>query len=88
VRLEPTPSCVPPQPCGAGGTLLIVGHNITNLTDGVGGPQDAAVLYGPTDICADLAGLEIVKAERVLRPVTVDGEVRSAIDVLVRARRP
>jgi SAM-dependent methyltransferase len=71
-----------------GGTLLVVGHDITNLTDGVGGPQDPALLYGPADICADLAGLEIVKAERVLRPVTVDGEVRNAIDVLVRARRP
>jgi 2-polyprenyl-3-methyl-5-hydroxy-6-metoxy-1,4-benzoquinol methylase len=70
-----------------GGTLLVVAHDITNLTDGVGGPQDPAVLYGPADICADLTGLEIVKAERVLRPVTVDGEVRSAIDVLVRARR-
>jgi SAM-dependent methyltransferase len=71
-----------------GGTLLVVGHDITNLTDGVGGPQDADLLYGPADVAADLAGLEIVKAERVRRPVTGDGEVRSAIDVLVRARRP
>jgi 2-polyprenyl-3-methyl-5-hydroxy-6-metoxy-1,4-benzoquinol methylase len=71
-----------------GGTLLVVGHDSTNLTDGVGGPQDPAVLYGPGDVSADLAALEIVKAERVLRPVDVDGELRNAIDVLVRARRP
>ena len=70
-----------------GGTLLVVGHDITNLTDGVGGPQDSAVLYGPDDVVADLRGLEIVKAERVLRPVTKDGEERNAIDVLVRAER-
>lgn len=70
-----------------GGTLLVVGHDITNLTNGIGGPQDPAVLYGPDDVVADLPGLEIVKAERVLRPVTKDGEQRSAIDVLVRARR-
>ena len=30
-----------------GGTLLVVAHDLTNLTDGTGGPQDAAVLYGP-----------------------------------------
>jgi 2-polyprenyl-3-methyl-5-hydroxy-6-metoxy-1,4-benzoquinol methylase len=71
-----------------GGTLLVVGHDITNLTDGIGGPQDPALLYGPADVTADLAGLEIVRAERILRPVDVDGELRNAIDVLVRARRP
>ncbi len=71
----------------AGGTLLVVGHDITNLPDGVGGPQDPAVLYGPDDVVAAIGGLEIVKAERVMRPVA-DRSDRQAIDVLVRARRP
>ena len=72
-----------------GGTLLVVGHDLLNLTEGYGGPQDASVLFTPDDIAADLAGLKIVKAERVRRPVqTDDGEVE-AIDALVRAvRRP
>lgn len=73
-----------------GGTLLVVGHDATNLTDGVGGPQDPRALFGPEDVTADLDGTSvvIVRAERVLRPVpTVDG-TRTAIDALVRARRP
>jgi len=56
------------------GTLVVVGHDLTNLTDGVGGPPDPAVLYTPDDVVADLLasgvdGLEIEQATRVLRPV-------------------
>jgi hypothetical protein len=68
-----------------GGTLVLVGHDLLNLTEGVGGPSDADLLFTPDDIAADLRGLEIEKAERVLRDV--DGEGRPAIDTLVRARR-
>lgn len=70
----------------AGGTFLLVGHHLVNLTDGVGGPRDPDILFTPEDIAAELPGLEIQKAERVLRDV--DGEERPAIDVLVRARKP
>jgi SAM-dependent methyltransferase len=69
-----------------GGTILLLGHDLTNMTDGVGGPSDPSVLYTPDDIVADLSGLEIERAERVLRDV-VHAE-RPAIDALVRARRP
>jgi SAM-dependent methyltransferase len=69
-----------------GGTLVVVGHDSTNRTDGVGGPSDPELLYTPDEIAAGLGGLEIEKAERVLRDV--DGESRPAIDALVRARRP
>jgi SAM-dependent methyltransferase len=67
------------------GTFLLVGHDLLNLTEGVGGPSDASVLYTPHDIVPELPGLEIGKAERVLREV-VDSD-RPAIDALVRARR-
>ena len=70
----------------SGGTLLLVGHDLLNLTDGVGGPRDPDVLYTPDDILRELPGLEIEKAERVLRDVA-DAD-RPAIDALVRARRP
>ena len=66
-----------------GGTFLLVGHDLTNLTDGVGGPRYPDLLYTPDDIVADLPGLEIEKAERVLRDVA-DAD-RPAIDALVRA---
>ncbi|TVS87774.1 class I SAM-dependent methyltransferase [Mycobacterium helveticum] len=71
-----------------GGTLLVVGHDTTNLTEGVGGPQDAEVLFSPDDVVADLTGLTgfvVQKAERVRRPVP-DAE-RDAVDSLVRLRR-
>jgi SAM-dependent methyltransferase len=71
-----------------GGTLLVVGHDITNPNEGWGGPKDTAVLYGPDDVVADVEGLDIVKAERVRRPVQTDERERTAIDVLVRAVRP
>lgn len=71
-----------------GGVLLVIGHDITNLTDGHGGPQDASVLYGPDDVVATLEGLVIDNAERVRRPVTTERGTVDAIDVLVRAHRP
>jgi SAM-dependent methyltransferase len=67
-----------------GGTLLVVGHDLLNLTEGHGGPQVPEVLYTPDDVVGDVPGLVVERAERVRRPV---GEAE-AIDVLVRATRP
>ena len=69
-----------------GGTFVLVGHDLTNVSDGVGGPSDPALLCTPDEIAGELPDLTIEKAERVLRDV--DGEDRDAIDALVRARRP
>lgn len=70
-----------------GGTLLVVAHARSNLTEGTGGPKDPSVLYEPGDVRAELprgSELAVERAELVRRPV--EGE-RDAIDVLVRARR-
>lgn len=78
-----------------GGTFLLVAHDLLNLTEGHGGPQDADVLMTAEDVVDDLCaaelelGVELVteRAGRVDRPVmTPDGE-RTAIDTLVRVRR-
>jgi SAM-dependent methyltransferase len=69
-----------------GGTFLLVGHDLTNLTEGVGGPSDPSLLFTPADVAGELPGLEIAKAERVLRDV--DDAERPAIDALVLARKP
>jgi SAM-dependent methyltransferase len=71
-----------------GGTLLVVGHDSRNLSDGVGGPQDPTVLYTAADLVEDLAGsgLRIEVAREVERPV--DGSARAAIDAMLQARRP
>ena len=66
-----------------GGTLFLVGHDRVNIEEGVGGPQNPAVLYTPEEIVTSLDGLEVVRAERVTRDV----EAGTAIDALVQARR-
>ncbi len=71
-----------------GGTLLVIGHHSQNLERGVGGPQHPAVLYTEDDVVPHLEGFVVERAEAVQRPVERDGEIRQAIDVLVRARRP
>jgi 2-polyprenyl-3-methyl-5-hydroxy-6-metoxy-1,4-benzoquinol methylase len=68
-----------------GGTLLVVGHDLTNLTDGVGGPPYPDVLYTPEAIAAALPSLDVRRAVRVRRPVGTDNGAREAIDTLVRA---
>ncbi len=77
-----------------GGTLLLVAHDSTNLTEGTGGPQDPAVLMTAEDVLADLDGLEVevVRAERVAREVSRSDEHggeerRTAWDCLVRVVR-
>lgn len=71
--------------CRPGGSVLVVGHARRNLTEGVGGPQDPAVLHDPDEVSADLttAGATVVEARHVTRPVGDD----TTIDSLVLARR-
>ena len=71
-----------------GGTMLVLGHDLSNLTEGYGGPTSADVLYTPDDLVADLTGLAVERAERVIRPVEDEDGLHEAIDALVRARRP
>ncbi|WP_203713417.1 class I SAM-dependent methyltransferase [Asanoa siamensis] len=68
-----------------GGTLLLVGHDETNLTEGTGGPQDLERLWSLDGVLATLDDLVVRRAERARRPVA--GQ-RDAIDTVVRAERP
>ena len=70
-----------------GGTLLVVGHDLLNLTEGWGGPSKADVLFTPEDIVADLAGFDVERAVRVRRRVEEGGTIHEAIDALIRAHR-
>jgi len=71
------------------GRLLVVAHDSTNLTAGVGGPQDPRLLYTCRDIEADLAGsgLVIERSEAVLRTVETENGSREAVDALLVAAR-
>ncbi|MFD4183785.1 class I SAM-dependent methyltransferase, partial [Rhodococcus sp. NPDC058514] len=68
-----------------GGTLLILGHDATNVAEGVGGPQDIEILYTPTELVDELGDTVIpTVAERRHRHT----EAGTAIDALVVGMRP
>ena len=71
-----------------GGTLVVLGHDTTNLTHGHGGPRDASVLFTPEDVVPQLERLVVERAEKVPRTVPLEDGEATAIDALVRARRP
>lgn len=70
-----------------GGTLLVLGHDSTNLVDGHGGPKDPAVLFTPEDVVAELGELVVERAEKVRRAVPLEDGEAIAIDAFVRATR-
>ena len=94
---RPICTCPPPTwtSCCAGarlrsrpaGVLLVVGHDLANLTEGTGRPSDPAVLYTAKSLVRSLDGLVVQRAGQVRRTV-LDGEIRrEAVDTLVRAAR-
>ena len=70
-----------------GGTVLVVGFDLANLTEGTGRPRDPDVLYTPEAVRAELPGLRIVRAERIHRTVETDAGPATAVDTIVRAVR-
>ena len=73
-----------------GGTLLVVGYDVTNPTrGGAGGPRDPSILFTPDDIVAEVSPpLQVERAERLRVPVSSDDGEAFAVDAVVRARRP
>ena len=71
-----------------GGRLAMVGHDVDNLTQGTGGPQNIALLNSVEQLRAAVASadlkIEIVECRQVKR-TTADGSV--AIDTILVARR-
>ena len=63
-----------------GGTVLVVGYDRTNATEGTEGVRDPALLFSPEDIVQELGGLRVERAERL--------GVGQAVDAIVRARKP
>jgi SAM-dependent methyltransferase len=67
-----------------GGALVVVGHALRNLTEGVGGPSDPTLLHTPEGLRAAVEGLEVERCEEFIRPT----EAGDAIDAVLVARRP
>ena len=68
-----------------GGVLLVLGHDSTNIADGVGGPQDPSILFSPDDIVRELDDAVEIRLAGKRDRYTEDG---TAIDALVVAVRP
>ncbi|MGL5928424.1 MAG: class I SAM-dependent methyltransferase [Dermatophilaceae bacterium] len=64
-----------------GGSLLVIGHDIRNLAEGVGGPQDAALLWTPDEVAAP--GFTARRQETAQRPT----EAGTALDTVVHLVR-
>lgn len=69
-----------------GGIALVLGHDRSNPPD-AHGPRNPEVLFTPAAIAAELPGLTVERAERVERPVRIEGREIRAADTLVVARR-
>ncbi len=73
-----------------GGKLVVVAHDLDNLTRGYGGPPSPDVLYRVSDVteAAVDAGLTVGRAEKAVRTVETDMGPQKALDTVVTARRP
>ncbi|HUP73334.1 MAG TPA: class I SAM-dependent methyltransferase [Acidimicrobiales bacterium] len=83
-----------------GGHVVVVGHDRTNIEHGHGGPQNPDVLTTPDELAIGFraAGLEVLEAREVLRPVSLEpghgsvaldsARTADAIDHVVVAQRP
>lgn len=67
-----------------GGRLLVLGHDLENLTAGVGGPPDPEILHSVERLAPVAALLEVDRLEQVRR----DTPAGTALDTLLWGRRP
>jgi SAM-dependent methyltransferase len=70
------------------GELFLIGHDLSNIEQGWGGPQYPDILWDVPVVVEWLEGMTIVEAEVVNRPVETDEGRRYARDALIRARVP
>jgi SAM-dependent methyltransferase len=70
-----------------GGTLLVLGFDLVNLTEGTGRPRNPDVLYTPEAVCTALPSLRIIRAGRIRRPVETAAGSAVSVDTVVRAVR-
>jgi SAM-dependent methyltransferase len=67
-----------------GGRLLVLGHDVDNLTAGVGGPQEAAILHSVERLAPVAARLDVDRLEQIRRETPAG----TALDTLLWGRRP
>lgn len=71
-----------------GGTFLLLGHDLANISQGFGGPRDPDFLYTSDQIIATIGNnFRIEKAQRVERSVETTDGPKVAVDCLVKGVR-
>ena len=70
-----------------GGRLVVIGHDLDNLTRGHGGPQDPDVLHTTALLAAGAASLAIDRCEQATRAVDTANGPRHASDTVLVAHR-
>ena len=69
-----------------GGEMFLIGHDVSNIEHGHGGPQVPEILWNLPDLLKWLDGMTVIEAQVVRRPIeTEEGRV-FARDTLVRVR--
>lgn len=63
-----------------GGHVVVVGHHLRNLAEGIGGPQNPAILLTESMLAEDFADVTILRNETVER--AVPGDERTALDLV------
>jgi len=66
-----------------GGRLLVLGHDVENLTAGVGGPQEPAILHSVDRLAPVAELLDVDRLQQVQRPTPAG----PALDTLLWGRR-
>jgi SAM-dependent methyltransferase len=66
-----------------GGRLLVLGHDVENLTAGTGGPQEATILHSVDRLAPVAALLDVDRLEQVARQTAAG----PALDTLLWGRR-
>ena len=69
-----------------GGEVFLIGHDISNLEHGYGGPQVPEILWNVSDLLSWLGPVEVIEAIVVRRPVETEDGTVNARDTLVRVR--
>jgi SAM-dependent methyltransferase len=67
-----------------GGRLLVLGHDVENLTGGVGGPQEPDILHSVDRLAPVAELLDVDRLEQVRRSTPAG----TALDTLLWGRRP
>jgi SAM-dependent methyltransferase len=67
-----------------GGRLVVLGHDVENLTAGVGGPQEAEILHSVERLAPVARLLTVDRLEQVRRQTPAG----TALDTLLAGRRP